>query len=85
MSIPAIEAPHQVNETIQSWDCAFKDPDTSDFVVGEVWRRLGPSFFLGDQIRARMDCPATVHAVRQLTAKWPGTLAKLRTKPTVRR
>jgi len=24
-----------------------------------------------------MDCPATVHAVRKLTAKWPGTIAKL--------
>jgi predicted phage terminase large subunit-like protein len=77
MSITAIEAPHSVSETIQSWDCAFKDLDTSDYVVGQVWGRLGPSFFLGDQIRARMDCPATVHAVRQLTAKWPGTLAKL--------
>lgn len=77
MSITAIEAPHRVNETIQSWDCAFKDLDTSDYVVGQVWGRLGPSFFLGDQIRARMDCPATVHAVRQLTEKWPGTIAKL--------
>src|ERR1019366_9383595 len=77
MSIVAIEAPHRVDETIQSWDCAFKDLDTSDYVVGQVWGRLGPMFFLGDQVRARMDCPATVHAVRQLTAKWPGTLAKL--------
>jgi len=77
MSIIAIEAPHQVNETIQSWDCAFKDLDTSDYVVGQVWGRLGSMFFLGDQVRARMDCPATVHAVRQLTAKWPGTIAKL--------
>ena len=77
MSIKAIDAPQSVNETIQSWDCAFKDLDTSDYVVGQVWGRLGPSFFLGDQIRARMDCPATVHAVRQLTAKWPGTIAKL--------
>jgi predicted phage terminase large subunit-like protein len=77
MSIIAIEAPHRVDETIQSWDCAFKDLDTSDYVVGQVWARLGPMFFLGDQVRARMDCPATVHAVRQLTAKWPGTIAKL--------
>ena len=77
MSIIAIEAPYQVNETIQSWDCAFKDLDTSDYVVGQVWGRLGSMFFLGDQVRARMDCPATVHAVRQLTAKWPGTIAKL--------
>ncbi len=24
-----------------------------------------------------MDCPATVKAVRELTAKWPGTMANL--------
>ena len=34
-------------------------------------------FLLGDQVRARMDCPATVKAVRELSAKWPTLLAKL--------
>ncbi|MGA2716579.1 MAG: phage terminase large subunit [Bryobacteraceae bacterium] len=77
MSIVAIEAPQRVDEQIQSWDCAFKDLGTSDYVVGQVWARLGSAFLLGDQVRARMDCPATVHAVRQLTAKWPATIAKL--------
>jgi predicted phage terminase large subunit-like protein len=76
-SIVAIEAPGQVEEQIQSWDCSFKDLDTSDFVVGQVWARLGAAFLLGDQIRGRMDCPATVRAVRDLTQKWPGTIAKL--------
>jgi predicted phage terminase large subunit-like protein len=52
-------------------DCSFKDLDTSDYVVDQVWARLG------DQIRRRMDCPATVKAVRDLTEKWPGTVAKL--------
>jgi len=76
-SIAAIEAPQHVEETIQSWDCTFKDLDTSDYVVGQVWGRLGPMFFLGDQVRARLDCPGTVKAVRDLTNKWPGTVAKL--------
>jgi predicted phage terminase large subunit-like protein len=76
-SIDAIEAPRLVDEQIQSWDCSFKDLDTSDYVVGQVWARLGAIFLLGDQIRARMDCPATVKAVRDLTEKWPGTVAKL--------
>jgi hypothetical protein len=75
-SIMAIEAPHRVEEQIQSWDCAFKDLDSSDYVVGQVWAKLGPAFLLGDQVRARMDFPATVNAVRHLTAKWPGTLAR---------
>ena len=66
-----------MDESIQSWDCAFKDLDTSDYVVGQVWARLGSFFLLGDQVRARMDCPATVQAVRNLSAKWPHCLAKL--------
>jgi predicted phage terminase large subunit-like protein len=77
MSIQAIEAPHRVDEQIQSWDCAFKDLATSDYVVGQVWARLGPAYLLGDQVRDRIDCPGTVKAVRQLSAKWPACLAKL--------
>ena len=76
-SIEAIEAPHRVDEQIQSWDCSFKDLQTSDYVVGQVWARLGAIFLLGDQVRARMDCPATVQAIRGLSDKWPATIAKL--------
>jgi predicted phage terminase large subunit-like protein len=77
ISIVAIEAPHRVDEQIQSWDCAFKDLQTSDYVVGQAWARLGAAYLLADQIRARMDCPTTVKAVRALSEKWPGSLAKL--------
>ena len=77
ISINAIDVPQRVDEQIQSWDCSFKELDTSDFVVGQVWGRRGSFFLLGDQVRGRMDCPATVHAVRELTQKWPGTFAKL--------
>src|ERR1700692_274618 len=48
-SIAAIEAPPRVDEQIQSWDCSFKDLDTSDYVVGQVWVRFGAIFLLGDQ------------------------------------
>jgi predicted phage terminase large subunit-like protein len=76
-SIIALEVPRQVDEQIQSWDCAFKDLSTSDYVVGQVWARWGAIFLLGDQVRGRMDCPATVRAVRELSQKWPATIAKL--------
>jgi predicted phage terminase large subunit-like protein len=72
-----VDVPAKVDEQIQSWDCAFKDLDTSDFVVGQVWARRGGAFLLGDQIRDRMNCPATVRAVYALSQQWPGTLAKL--------
>jgi predicted phage terminase large subunit-like protein len=75
-SIIPVEIAH-VEEQIQSWDCAFKDLETSDYVVGQVWGKRGPFFLLLDQVRDRMDCPGTVRAVRQLSAKWPNTTAKL--------
>jgi hypothetical protein len=77
MSIPAVEVPRQVDEQLQSWDCSFKDLDTSDYVVGQMWARAGAAFPLGDQVRDRMDCPATVKAVQGLTEKYPGTMAIL--------
>ena len=69
--------PQRVDEQIQSWDCSFKDLQTSDYVVGQVWGRIGSVYLLGDQKRGRMDCPTTVKAVRELSAKWPQTFAKL--------
>jgi len=76
-AITAVELPYRVDEQIQSWDCAFKDLETSDYVVGQTWARLGSAFILADQVRARMDCPTTVRAIRALSVKWPGMLAKL--------
>jgi predicted phage terminase large subunit-like protein len=76
-SIAAIEVPRLVGDQLQSWDCAFKDLETSDYVVGQVWGRVGALYFLGDQVRGRMDFPATLEAVRQLSGKWPKTVAKL--------
>ena len=67
----------KVEEQAQSWDCSFKDLVTSDYVVGQVWGRLGSAFLLLDQVRERMDCPGTVRAVRDLSRKWPGCSAKL--------
>ena len=76
-SIHAVNWPTRGVEQIESWDCAFKDLETSDYVVGQIWGRLGADYFLGDQIRARMDCPTTIKAVRELSERCPGSLAKL--------
>lgn len=69
--------PERFDTVIQSWDCAFKDTASSDFVVGQVWGRLGADKYLLDQVRGRMDCPATIRAVRQLSEKWPAAHTKL--------
>ncbi len=71
------QAPSRFDEVIQSWDMAFKDKETSDFVVGQVWGRKGADKYLLDQVRGRMDFPSTVRAVESLSAKWPQARAKL--------
>lgn len=71
------QAPAKFDEVIQSWDCTFKDASTSDYVVGQVWGRVAADKYLLDQVRARMDLPATLTAIRTLTAKWPQANAKL--------
>lgn len=67
----------QFDETIQSWDCTFKDSDGSDFVVGQVWGRKGADKYLLDQIRERMDINQTMDAIRNMTNKWPKARLKL--------
>ena len=62
---------------VQSWDCSFKDKHGSDYVVGQVWLRVGGRFYLVDQVRARMDFIATTQAIEQMTARYPQAAAKL--------
>jgi len=69
--------PDLFDEQIQSWDMAFKGTTTSAYVAGQVWGKRDANKYLLDQIRDKLDFPATVSAVRALTVKWPLTRAKL--------
>lgn len=71
------EIPVKFDEIIQSWDCTFKDANDTDFVVGQVWGRIGADKYLLDQVRARMGFIDTITAIRTLTAKWPKARLKL--------
>ncbi len=73
----AIELPNRFEQTIQSWDMAFKDTKNSDFVVGQVHAAHGADRFLLDQIRERLDLPGTLMAVRRLSAQWHNAQLKL--------
>jgi predicted phage terminase large subunit-like protein len=64
------------DELAMSWDLAFKDTKSSDYVVGQVWLRRGVHAFLLDQVRGRMSFTDTLAAVKTLTARWPQALAK---------
>lgn len=68
---------HNMDMVIQSWDMAFKDTSSSDYVVGQVWGRRGAEVHLLDQVRDRLDFPATCRAVQALSAKWPQASLKL--------
>lgn len=69
--------PERFDEVLQSWDMTFKDTKTSDYVAGQVWARLLANRFLLDQVLDRMDMPATVQALLNLSAEWPQATAKL--------
>jgi predicted phage terminase large subunit-like protein len=77
IQISAVPIPAPFNTMIQSWDMAFKDKATSDYVVGQVWGAKGADRFLLDQYRARLDLPGTKEAVRSLSVRWPKATAKL--------
>lgn len=68
---------HGMSQVIQSWDMAFKDTKTSDYVVGQVWAKRGAEAHILDQVRDRLDFPATCRAVEALTARWPQASLKL--------
>lgn len=64
------------HELVQSWDLTFKDTTGSDYVVGQVWLRIGTKAYLLDMVRDRLNFTATCDAVKSLSAKWPQAVAK---------
>lgn len=64
-------------QLIQSWDCAFKDLDTSSFVVGQVWGIFDSDYYLLAQKRKRMSLSATCAAIIDMTKRYPKAVTKL--------
>lgn len=64
-SLPTLE------QVIQSWDMTFKNTKDASFVVGQVWGRKGADKYLLDEVRARLDFPGSVAAMRAMKAKHP--------------
>lgn len=65
--------PKKFDKVIASWDCTFKDTDGTDYVVGQVWGKVGADGYLLDLVRARMSFTTTLAAVKALKKKWPQT------------
>ncbi|MFJ6085165.1 phage terminase large subunit [Streptomyces sp. NPDC092369] len=77
---PTVPGAYRVEESdglIMSWDMAFKDTKSSDFVVGQVWARRGANVYLLDQVRKRLTFTETLTAFKAMVARWPQATAKL--------
>lgn len=62
----------------QSWDFSFgSTTDTSSFVVGQVWGRLGADKYLVAQVRDRMDFLRMLDEFRKMSALYPNARLKL--------
>jgi predicted phage terminase large subunit-like protein len=71
------QAPSNLDEIIISVDTTFKDTKWTDYCVMQVWGRKGSNKYFLDQVRDRMDLPATIQALRSLSHKWPTAQSKL--------
>jgi predicted phage terminase large subunit-like protein len=60
-----------------SVDAAFKDEDESDYVVIQVWGKNEANMYLVDQVRAKMNFPATLQTIRNVVTKYPKAVTKL--------
>lgn len=67
----------ECDELVMSWDMAFKDTKSSDFVVGQVWARRGASVYLLDQVHKRLSFTDTVTAFKAMAARWPQATRKM--------
>lgn len=66
-----------VDDWLQSWDMAFKDMKTNDYVVGGVMVRKGIDVYLVDVSRGRRSVSKSCDAVVELSEKWPYATRKL--------
>lgn len=59
-----------------SWDMAFKDEKSSDYVAGLVGARKGADIYLLDLVCEQMGFSASCAAVVSLSMKWPAATSK---------
>jgi predicted phage terminase large subunit-like protein len=62
---------------IQSWDTAQTKSSTSDYVVGQIWGRIGADFYLLNQVRGRWDFDETVQAIKAVSNAYKQSSAKI--------
>jgi len=69
--------PEFIEETAQSWDCAFKGiPEETDYVVGLVGARKAGNYYIIDRFRDQVGIKGTIQAIRSMTGKHPTAYSK---------
>jgi predicted phage terminase large subunit-like protein len=76
LSDDVVVLPIHFDKVAQSWDCTFKDSESSDYVAGGVWARKKAQYFLFDVDHRRMGFADTMKAIRAMSDKWPKARSK---------
>ncbi len=63
--------PPAFDDSCSSWDTTFKDKESNDFVVGQVWGRTGSDFWLAEQLRGHWGQGMTKLAIALLAVRHP--------------
>lgn len=71
------ENPPPFASMLISVDAAFKDEDDSDYVVIQVWGKNQANMYLVDQVRAKLNFPATIQSIRNICVKYPSAVVKV--------
>lgn len=66
-----VELPPAFEQTVQSWDMAFKNSEHNDYVAGHVWGRVGANSFLKARDHGHMSFTETKAAVRRMGQQYP--------------
>lgn len=74
---PVADRPAFLDQQLQSWDMAFKDAESSSYVVGQVWGRTGAMRYLLDQVRGQWEFTKTAAEVVKLVNRYPDATLRL--------
>lgn len=65
------DLPTRFDKLIASVDATFKDTDGTDYVVIQVWGKVGANSYLLDQVRGRLSFTATLQMLVKTKDRWP--------------
>lgn len=58
--------PEQFDWLVWSWDCAFKDTESSDYVCGQLWGKQGPNYWLMWRVYEKLDFSSTLNVIEEM-------------------